>query len=137
MSKELTHKKPTFDFPVTRRIRDYVTSRLNTREDHPMLKDWTHSRFAENQHTSFVVEHPRWGNVTVELVSVSDLRETARQRMFSLVFRGPLEQPLEQGLYPMTHAALGAESLFLVPIGREADGFRYEAVFNNLLGGER
>jgi hypothetical protein len=99
-----------------------------------MLKEWTHSRFAENQNSPFVVEHPRWGIVTVELVSISDLRETARQRMFSLVFRGPVEQPLEQGLYPMTHAVLGAESLFLVPIGREADGFRYEAVFNNLVG---
>jgi len=28
---------------------------------------------------------------------------------------------------------MGAESLFLVPIAREADGFRYEAVFNNLV----
>lgn len=69
----------------------------------------------------------------MELVRVSELRETPRQRMFSLVFRGALDQPLEQGLYPMTHEKMGAESLFLVPIGREADGFRYEAVFNNLV----
>jgi hypothetical protein len=98
-----------------------------------MLKDWTHTLFTENQNTSFVVQHPNWGNVIVELVNVSDLRETPRQRMFSLVFRGPLDQPLEQGLYLMTHETMGSESLFLVPIAREPDGFRYEAVFNNLV----
>ena len=98
-----------------------------------MLKDWTHTLFTENQNTTFAVQHPHLGNVTVELVTVSDLRETPRQRMFSLVFRGPLDQPLEQGLHPMTHKTMGTESLFLVPIAREADGFRYEAVFNNLV----
>ena len=98
-----------------------------------MLKDWTHASFTENQNTSFVVGHPHWGNVTVELVNVSELRETPRQRMFSLVFRGPLDQPLAQGLYPMAHETMGTESLFLVPIAREVDGFRYEAVFNNLV----
>ena len=98
-----------------------------------MLKDWTYALFTENQNTNFVVQHPHWGNVTVELVNVSDLRETSRQRMFSLVFRGPLDQPLEQGLFPMTHETMGTESLFLVPIAREPDGFRYEAVFNNLV----
>jgi hypothetical protein len=98
-----------------------------------MLKHWTYALFAENENTTFVVAHPGWGAVAVELVSVSELRETPRQRMFSLVFRGPLEQPLEQGLYPMSHETMGTGSLFLVPIAREADGFRYEAVFNNLV----
>ena len=98
-----------------------------------MLKDWTHALFMENQSTTFAVQHPHWGNVTMELVTVSDLRETPRQRMFSLVFSGPLDQPLEQGLYLMTHETMGTESLFLVPIAREADGFCYEAVFNNLV----
>jgi len=98
-----------------------------------MLKDWTHALFTENLNTNFVVGDPHWGNVTVELVNVSDLRETARQRMFSLVFRGPLDRPLEQGLYPITHEKMGTEGLFLVPIAREEDGFQYEAVFNNLV----
>jgi hypothetical protein len=33
----------------------------------------------------------------------------------------------------MLHEKMGNESLFLVPIAREADGFHYEAVFNNLV----
>jgi len=98
-----------------------------------MSNNWTHALFTENLNTTFALRHPHWGNVTVELVAVSDLRETPRQRMFSLVFRGDLEQPMEQGLFSMTHEKMGTESLFLVPIAREADGFRYEAVFNNLV----
>ena len=98
-----------------------------------MLKDWTHALFTENQNTAFAVRHPHLESVAVELVTVSDLRETPHQYMFSLVFRGPLDQPLEQGLHLMTHETMGTESLFLVPIAREADGFRYEVVFNNLV----
>ena len=98
-----------------------------------MLKDWTHDLFVKTLNTNFVIQHPRLGSVTVELVSVSELRETPRQSMFSLGFRGPLDQPLAQGMHPVEHESMGADSLFLVPIGSEADGFRYEAVFNNLV----
>ena len=98
-----------------------------------MLHDWTHDQFAKHVNTEFVAQHPQQGNVTLHLVHVSELRETPRQLMFSLLFRGPLEQPLEQGGYPLSHAEMGSEVLFLVPVGREADGFRYEAVFNNLV----
>ena len=98
-----------------------------------MLKDWTHELFAKNLNTNFQAHHPQWGSVSLELVSVSELRETPRQRMFSITFRGPLDCPLEQGSRALSHEAMGNEELFLVPIGREADGFRYEAVFNNLV----
>ena len=98
-----------------------------------MSNNWTHAAFAENLNTAFSLQHPQWDSVTVELVHVSELRETPRQRMYSLVFRGSLEQPLQQGLYPISHEKMGNHDLFLVPIAREADGFRYEAVFNNLV----
>ena len=98
-----------------------------------MFQDWTYDLFERNLNTNFVVQHPQQGNVTLQLIHVSELRETPRQRMFSLVFRGPLEQPMEQGGYPLSHAEMGAEVLFLVPVAREADGFRYEAVFNNMV----
>lgn len=98
-----------------------------------MLNDWTHAAFSENLNTAFSLQHPQWGTVTVELIHVSELRETPRQRMYSLVFRGPLEQPLQQGLFPMSHKKMGNGDLFLVPIAREGDGYRYEAVFNNMV----
>jgi hypothetical protein len=98
-----------------------------------MLQEWTHDLFSKNLNTKFRAQHSQVGSVDLELIHVSDLRETHRQRMFSLLFRGPLEQPLEQGVYPLSHAGMGEDVLFLVPVGREADGFRYEAIFNNLV----
>ncbi len=53
-----------------------------------------------------------------------------QERMqFSLVFRGPATQALPQRIYAMTHAALGELDIFLVPLGPDAEGMRYEAVF--------
>ena len=98
-----------------------------------MLENWTHPAIVGQLNTLFTLEHESLGAIPLELVSVSDLRETPRQRMFSIVFRGPLETPFNQGTFPLKHKALGDASLFLVPVAREADGMRYEAVFNRLV----
>jgi Domain of unknown function (DUF6916) len=56
--------------------------------------------------------------------------ESDRQRApFSIVFRGPAGVLLPQRIYRLEHAALGAFDLFLVPIGPDGRGMRYEAVF--------
>ncbi len=98
-----------------------------------MLETWTHPAFLQQINTSFEMKHPECGNIALELVSVSELRETPRQRMYSVLFRGPLELPFQQGSFPLTHTVMGEATLFLVPVAREADGFRYEAVFNQLV----
>jgi hypothetical protein len=49
---------------------------------------------------------------------------------FALVFRGPMQPILPQRIYPLHHQALGALDIFLVPIGPDEVGQRYEAVFN-------
>lgn len=98
-----------------------------------MLENWTHAAFLEQIHTTFTMEHPQWGQIALELISVSELRETPRQRMYSILFRGSLETPFQQGSFLLTHESLGEAHLFLVPIAREADGFHYEAVFNQLV----
>jgi hypothetical protein len=51
------------------------------------------------------------------------------RKQFSLVFRGPAAPVLPQGTYRLSHAELGELDLFLVPIGPDAEGMRYEAVF--------
>jgi hypothetical protein len=98
-----------------------------------MFENWTHPAFVAQLNTSFTLEHASLGTIPLELVSVSNLRETPRQRMFSILFRGPLETPFNQGTFPLKHEALGNASLFLVPVAREADGMHYEAVFNQLV----
>jgi hypothetical protein len=48
---------------------------------------------------------------------------------FSLTFRGPPDPVLQQGIYQLEHAELGALEIFIVPIGKDADGTSYEAIF--------
>ena len=49
---------------------------------------------------------------------------------FSLVFTGPIEPVLPQRTYRLAHDELGDLEIFIVPIGRDDAGVRYEAVFN-------
>jgi len=72
----------------------------------------------------------------VELVEAAESTEIGGQgpdgqtrNQFSLVFRGPASPLLPQGTYVLTHAELGELALFLVPIGAEPEGVRYEAAF--------
>ena len=70
----------------------------------------------------------------VELIEVSSIgsgdREDDKRQPFSLVFRGPQDPTLPQQIYQMEHTTMGALEIFLVPIGPDAHGMRYEAVFN-------
>lgn len=69
----------------------------------------------------------------VVLAEARDLREVQGagrlSRQFSLVWRGPRDARLEQRIYGIRHAALGEMELFLVSLGNDAEGMRYEAVF--------
>lgn len=49
---------------------------------------------------------------------------------FSVFLRGPVERPLAQGSYRLGHPLHGELELFLTPVGRDAEGLRYEIVFN-------
>jgi hypothetical protein len=48
---------------------------------------------------------------------------------FSLIFRGPQSSVLPQRTYLISHEMLGEFPLFLVPIGPDDAGMRYEAAF--------
>jgi hypothetical protein len=66
--------------------------------------------------------------VEVELISADAYKKGASQ--FSIVFRGPPEPVLPQRTYPIQHRELGRLELFIVPIGPDQMGMRYEAVFS-------
>jgi hypothetical protein len=92
--------------------------------------------FAAHQGSRFRICHGAEVLLEVELVQVTELRSPWREppgdrRMpFSLVFRGPGTPSLVQHLFRVEHDRLGALELFLVPIGADDVGMRYEAVFN-------
>jgi hypothetical protein len=91
----------------------------------PDLEALTAADFSPHLRERFVLSASDDAALDVELVEVSG----AGARPFSLVFRGPGEPVLPQRIYRLEHPALGTLDLFLVPIGRQPDGVRYEAVF--------
>ena len=75
--------------------------------------------------------------VLVELFEVQALKAYARKggkmperEPFALYFRGPMEFILPQRIYALAEDTLGEVEIFLVPIGPDAAGQRYEAIFN-------
>jgi hypothetical protein len=65
----------------------------------------------------------------VELTEHGPAAGGQRSSQFSLVFRGPREPVLDQRIYHVEHAELGVLEIFLVPVGPDEVGMRYEAVF--------
>jgi hypothetical protein len=57
----------------------------------------------------------------------------AQNECFSLLFNGPAFRFLDQGTYELEHDQMGQFSLFMVPVGKNQQGFQYEAVFNRLV----
>ncbi len=51
---------------------------------------------------------------------------------FSLLFQGPENVELPQGMYALRHEMLGDLSLFLVPIGQSDGRYQLEAIFNGI-----
>ena len=48
---------------------------------------------------------------------------------FALLFEGPAPL-LPQQIYHFEHDAMGQREIFIVPIAKTDDGFRYEAIFS-------
>lgn len=72
------------------------------------------------------------GVLELELCAVDALRAApgAPRAPFALRFRTPAATGyLPQRIYTLAHPVLGALEIFLVPLGADAGGMRYEAVF--------
>jgi hypothetical protein len=89
-----------------------------------------HATFTENLNSDFSILLDETTTVQLVLVEVSDLRERDRYQAFSILFRGPRESMVPQGLYKIEHGRMGSFDIFLVPVGVGEEGYQYEAVFN-------
>ena len=94
------------------------------------LDSLTAADFAPHVHERFRLQAGAAGELAAELVEVAGGDGGERGRPFILVFLGPRDPVLPQRIYGIGHPELGALQVFLVPIGRDAAGVRYEAVFN-------
>jgi len=53
----------------------------------------------------------------------------ASRAPFRMIFRGPAQPVHPQQTLPLDHSQLGRVEIFLVPIGPDAQGMLYEAIF--------
>ena len=97
-----------------------------------MSEQLSRDSFAAQLNSIFHVQYARGVSCALGLTELRAGRSSDRQEQFALTFRGPHAPFLEQGTLGVTHPVMGRFDLFLVPVGREADGFLYEAVFNRL-----
>lgn len=96
----------------------------------------TEKEFSQQLNTTYRIEMDVPQPVELELVEVKSYEnkdkpgEQAGMERFSLFFHGPAETFLPQRIYQVSHSQMGDMQLFLVPVGQNDRGFRYEAVFN-------
>lgn len=84
--------------------------------------------------TSYALDLGECGGLDLTLLSAEGLgdpptAESEHRQPFSMEFRGPHEPQLGQATYGLVHAELGALAVFLVPIARDPEGMRYQAIF--------
>lgn len=92
------------------------------------LDSFTYDTFRGRAGETFAV--PAAG-IEIVLASAEDKGAGARAGgAFSLYFHGPADPMLLQAIHQLKHGELGEFGLFLVPVGRTADGFEYEAAFS-------
>ncbi len=97
------------------------------------LEGSTHATFAERLGETFLLRDEDAEPLELTLVEATELAPAAglahARAPFSIVFRGPLEPVFGQGIHRLENAAIGVFELFLVPIGPDAEGMQYEAIF--------
>ncbi len=96
-----------------------------------MLESLTFEDFARHLNETFRIRQAS-GSLDVELVAAEPRGEArdGHRRPFSVVLRGPQEPILEQRIYGLEHPEMGTLEVFLVPIGPDDTGQRYELVFS-------
>lgn len=88
------------------------------------------SRFEPLVDTQFVVSTELGAAVPIEVsMTMSELRTRPAPpsyQQYAMLFVGPLDPLLPQGMYRFRHEQLGELSLFMVPVGRDSSGSQYE-----------
>jgi hypothetical protein len=93
-----------------------------------MLEQLTVESFEPHIGTSFWAEFPSGGKVELRLVRAARVMESEAARLdrqpFSLFFIGPRSYLIAQQTCHLTHPALGALDIFIVPVGQDAQTYQ-------------
>jgi hypothetical protein len=97
-----------------------------------MLQDLTCENFGHCLNQVFRLNCDS-GTFEVKLIECRKLdshgRSQGQREPFSLMFLGPRQPILPQRIYNFDFGQLGTLEIFIVPIGTDALGVRYQAVF--------
>ena len=97
------------------------------------LDELSLQQFQAALHTTFRVRCENGPDVELKLVeakSVGSPSGSEGDQSFSILFAGPGDSLLPQRIYQVANDAMGNFDLFIVPVAQEADGYRYQAIFN-------
>ena len=94
------------------------------------LKDLTVATLAPLEGSTFLMTPVGETPFEVTLRAVTTGPSGPARDPFSLLFVGGPTPPAPQGIFTLGHDALGALDIFIVPLGPDAEGQRYEAVFS-------
>jgi hypothetical protein len=99
-----------------------------------VLESFTVETFAPRLRETFRIHPDGAPPIEAELIEATALGDEPagdgdRRAPFSIILRGPADRLLPQRTYRVEHQAIGVFDLFLVPIGPDQVGMRYEAVF--------
>ena len=103
------------------------------REGWTMLEEFEIGTFAPRLGETFRIQAadaPAAEMTLIEATALGEGTASETQRApFSLVFRGSRDRVFPQQICRVQHDAIGEFELFLVPIGPDQEGMRFEAVF--------
>lgn len=98
----------------------------------PDAGDLTQADFSARINEGFRIYFGSAQPQTVELIEVSELPSNSDggRQPFSIVLRSQGDDEHHpQGIYSVEHESIGPIEIFLVPIGPDEQGMRYEAIF--------
>lgn len=89
--------------------------------------------FADKVGETFSINEPDMPAIPLSLTEAQALKPSGLPGVrppFSLLFVARETRVLPQRLYRLEHGKLGDMTIFLVPVGKDEQGVRYQAVFN-------
>jgi hypothetical protein len=90
--------------------------------------------FSDKVGDTFEISEEGWPAIPLTLTEATPLNPAHGmpnvRPPFSLIFVVDASHAIPQRLYRLAHEAMGDLTIFLVPVGKDAEGLKYQATFN-------
>jgi hypothetical protein len=96
------------------------------------MAELTKAHFAPHVGETFTIDLEDGARLNATLVSAEGSQKGGVEN-FSLLFAGPREPQLPQGMRTVGHPVVGSYDIFLVPVGADDASVTYEAVFTRMV----